>query len=212
MSENLHDYLQTSNASWRTAGADGGESSLATGVFGARSNQTAIADGRIADATRALRRSDANVARIGRLNHHISTDVVANMAVVPFGDHASGSVESAKVDFLQARGGLTPRTLRRVHEYIAAHLEEHINLQGLARVAGLSMYHFARAFKQSERVTPHQFLLQCRVRRAQELLVATSLSLAEVAHAAGFSDQSHCARRFREFVGTTPSRYRRWMR
>ena len=113
---------------------------------------------------------------------------------------------------VQARGGLPPRALRRVREYIAAHLEEHISVQGLARIVGLSMYHFARAFKQSEGVTPHHFLLRCRVKRAQELLADTELPLSEVALAVGFSDQSHCARRFREFVGVTPSRYRWSMR
>ena len=113
---------------------------------------------------------------------------------------------------VHARGGLPPRALRRVREYIAAHLEEHISVQGLARIVGLSMYHFARAFKQSEGVTPHHFLLRCRVKRAQELLADTELPLSEIALAVGFSDQSHCARRFREFVGVTPSRYKWSMR
>jgi len=108
----------------------------------------------------------------------------------------------------QARGGLPPRALRRVREYITAHLERNISVEALAAIVGLSMFHFARAFKQSEGVTPHRFLLQCRVRRAQELLAGTDLPLSEIALAAGFSDQSHCARRFREFVGITPSRYR----
>src|SRR5262249_19410755 len=47
------------------------------------------------------------------------------------------------------RGGLPPRTLRRVREYIEAHLERTISIRALAAIAGLSMYHFARAFKQS---------------------------------------------------------------
>ena len=107
-----------------------------------------------------------------------------------------------------ARGGLPPKALRRVRDYVMAHLEESISVQSLAAIVGLSRYHFARAFKQSEGVTPHRFLLQCRVRRAQELLAGTELSLSEIAIAAGFSDQSHCSRRFRELVGLTPSKYR----
>jgi AraC-like DNA-binding protein len=106
------------------------------------------------------------------------------------------------------RGGLPPRVLRRVREYIAAHLQQTISIQMLADVAGLSMFHFARTFKQSEGVTPHRFLLQSRLRRVQELLANTELPLSEIAIAAGFSDQSHCARRFREFVGMTPRRFR----
>jgi AraC family transcriptional regulator len=107
-----------------------------------------------------------------------------------------------------ARGGLPPRALRRVREYVMAHLEESISVQALAAIVGLSRFHFARAFKQSEGVTPHRFLLQCRVRRAQELLAGTELPLAQIALAAGFSDQSHCSRRFRELVGVTPTKYR----
>jgi transcriptional regulator GlxA family with amidase domain len=95
-----------------------------------------------------------------------------------------------------------------VREYILAHVEENISLQALAAIVGLSRFHFTRAFKQSEGVTPHRFLLQCRVKRVQELLAATELPLSQIALAAGFSDQSHCSRRFRELVGITPSRYR----
>ena len=95
------------------------------------------------------------------------------------------------------RGGLPPRALRRVREYIEDHLEETISIEALAGIVGLSMYHFARAFKQSEGLTPHDYLVRRRVRRAQELLASTDLPLSEIALASGFSDQSHCARRFR---------------
>ena len=111
-----------------------------------------------------------------------------------------------------ARGGLPPGALRRVRDYVEARLEENIDIQALADTAGLSMYHFARAFKQSEGITPHEYLVQCRVRRARELLRSSELPLAEIARACGFSDQSHCARRFREHFGVTPSRYRWSMR
>jgi len=110
------------------------------------------------------------------------------------------------------RGGLPPRALRNVREFIEAHLEDNISIQALAAAAGLSMYHFARAFKQSEGVSPHHYVVRRRVRRAQDLLAATDLPLSEIALAAGFADQSHCARRFREHVGITPTSYRWSMR
>src|SRR5262249_2884368 len=53
------------------------------------------------------------------------------------------------------RGGLPPRALRRVREFIEAHLEKTISIQALAAMVGLSMCHFARAFKQSQGMTPH---------------------------------------------------------
>ena len=131
------------------------------------------------------------------------------------GGHVSPSLDKTAILARlhpRIRGGLPPRALRRVREYIEGHLEETISIETLAAIVGLSMYHFARAFKQSEGLTPHDYLVQRRVRRAQELLASTDLPLSEIALASGFSDQSHCARRFREHVGITPSSYRWSMR
>src|SRR5258705_2656826 len=106
----------------------------------------------------------------------------------------------------QFRGGLPPRVLQRVRDYVETHLEDSISLQDLASTAGLSTSHFIRAFKQSEGMTPHRYLLQRRVRRALGLLAETTLALSEVAKASGFADQSHFCRQFRKLVGTNPSR------
>ena len=108
----------------------------------------------------------------------------------------------------QAHGGLSAGAMRRVREYVEIHLSKNIDLAALAAVAGLSMHHFARQFKQSSGVTPHHYLTKKRVERAQEMLVETDLSLSEIAYAAGFSDQSHLARHFRYMVGTTPREFR----
>jgi AraC-like DNA-binding protein len=105
-------------------------------------------------------------------------------------------------------GGLSPGAMRRVRDYVEAHLDESIELSLLARVAGLSVHHFARQFKQSSRVTPHFYLTKKRVERAQEMLVQTDLPLAEIAYAVGFVDQGHLARHFRHLLGTTPREYR----
>ena len=107
-----------------------------------------------------------------------------------------------------ARGGLPPRILRHVREYIEANLEKKVCLDELASLADLSKHHFVRAFKQSTGLPPHAYLLRRRVDRACELLADTKMPLAEIALAAGFSDQSHFAHRFREQVGITPSLYR----
>jgi AraC-like DNA-binding protein len=108
----------------------------------------------------------------------------------------------------RARGGLPPGVLRRVRDYIETHLAENIGLETLAATADLSMFHFARAFKQSQGMTPHAYLLQRRIERAQELLTGTELPLSVIALATGFSDQSHLARQFRERVGMAPSAFR----
>jgi transcriptional regulator of acetoin/glycerol metabolism/AraC-like DNA-binding protein len=108
----------------------------------------------------------------------------------------------------QARGGLSPGAARRVRDHVEAHLSENIDLAGLAAIAGLSVYHFARAFKQSTGLTPHQYLVRQRLERAKEMLTRTEGSLAEIALAAGFADQSHLGRHFRQILGVTPSQFR----
>ena len=108
----------------------------------------------------------------------------------------------------QARGGLPPGAMRRVREYVDLHLGESMDLAELAAIAGLSVFHFARQFKQSTGITPHHYLMQRRIERAQEMLARTDLALSEIAVAAGFSDQSHLSRHFRQMLGTTPREFR----
>jgi transcriptional regulator GlxA family with amidase domain len=107
-----------------------------------------------------------------------------------------------------ARGGLAPAAMRRVDEYMEAHLSENIELYMLSTIANLSIYHFAREFKRSTGVTPHNYLLRKRVERAKDMLARTDYSLTEVALAAGFSDQSHLSRHFRQMIGSTPRNFR----
>jgi AraC-like DNA-binding protein len=120
-----------------------------------------------------------------------------------------GSIDNSRLPPApQAQGGLSPGAMRRVREYVQVHLGESIDLSMLAGVAGLSVHHFARQFKQSAGVTPHLYLTQKRVERAQEMLVQTDVSLAEIAFAVGFFDQGHLARHFRYMLGTTPREFR----
>jgi transcriptional regulator of acetoin/glycerol metabolism len=107
-----------------------------------------------------------------------------------------------------ARGGLPPSAMRRVREHVEVHLSESMDLAELAGVAGLSVFHFARAFKQSTGVAPHHYLVHRRIERAREMLACSKLPLSEVALATGFADQSHLARHFRQILGMTPGQFR----
>jgi AraC-like DNA-binding protein len=109
----------------------------------------------------------------------------------------------------QWRGGLPPGVLRRVQEYIDSHLGEDLELEQLALTAGLSLHHFARAFKTSVGVPPHQFVLRRRLSLARDLLTSTDRPIADIAIAAGFSDQSHLARHFRQSFAVSPIAFRR---
>jgi AraC family transcriptional regulator len=106
------------------------------------------------------------------------------------------------------RGGLPLCVRRRVHDYIATHLDQKITNDVLAQIAGLSTAHFCAVFKQAEGMSPHCYVLQYRVRRTQQLLASTEMSLAEIADAVGFSNQSHCIQSFRKIIGVTPGDYR----
>src|SRR5262249_41286929 len=110
----------------------------------------------------------------------------------------------------RGRDGTLPRgRLRAVVEYVEEHLDAGPSLGQLAAVARLSVYHFARQFKEATGLPPYQYVILRRVERAKQLLQAgTALSLAEVALRAGFSDQSQFTHHFKRVVGVTPGRFR----
>jgi AraC-like DNA-binding protein len=82
------------------------------------------------------------------------------------------------------------------------------SLSELARDAGLSSYHFLRVFKDTTGITPHQWLLRARLRRAALLLVATRNAVTDIALDVGFEDLSNFIRTFRAEFGTSPRSYR----
>jgi AraC-like DNA-binding protein len=97
----------------------------------------------------------------------------------------------------------------RVREYVDAHLDSRLDVPALARIVGMSASHFSRSFHKAVGVSPHTYIIQCRVTRAQELLATTQLPLTEIALTSGFSDQSHFSRRFHELIGVPPREFRR---
>jgi len=107
------------------------------------------------------------------------------------------------------RGGMAFGSLRRTREHIERQLPHKISVHELAHIAGLSVGHFCRAFKQSVGMSPHRYLLQRRIAAATELIRNTDRPLAEVALSVGFSDQSHFSRVFARESGESPSTFRR---
>ena len=105
-------------------------------------------------------------------------------------------------------GGLSGYRLRRVTEFISANLETDLSLAEIARVADLSQYHFARAFRQSTGLTPQQYLMQQRIERAKELLAKNDLPIVEISLRTGFKNQSHFTTLFRKFTKFTPKTWR----
>ncbi|OKO76030.1 AraC family transcriptional regulator [Bradyrhizobium sp. AS23.2] len=109
----------------------------------------------------------------------------------------------------RSRGGLAPWQLRQAEETLAANLRGDVSLFDLARDCGVSASRFARLFRQSTGVAPHQWLLQRLVEEAKRLLSDRRFSLAEIALTSGFGDQSHFTRIFTRLIGITPGAWRR---
>ncbi|WP_251710348.1 helix-turn-helix transcriptional regulator [Hydrogenophaga intermedia] len=105
-------------------------------------------------------------------------------------------------------GRLSPHKLSVCTDYMQAHLTEDITLERLASQAGLSPYHFCRAFKESVGTTPYQWLIAKRIETAQRLLANESVSIGDVAFDTGFNSASHFATAFRKAVGVSPSAFR----
>jgi AraC-like DNA-binding protein len=110
------------------------------------------------------------------------------------------------------RGALNAHAFRAVSAHIERHLAERLSLDELARVAGVSRFHFARQFRLRTGESPMEFLVRTRIERGKSLLRAGVASVGDVASALGFADQSHFARTFKRHVGVPPSVYKSGVR
>jgi AraC family transcriptional regulator len=99
--------------------------------------------------------------------------------------------------------------LKRVRQYVDAHLDKTISLADMATAAGLSRMHFAAQFRAATGLRPHDYLLNQRVESAKALLSRTDTPLAEIALTVGFLAQAHFSTVFKRFTGETPARWRR---
>jgi AraC family transcriptional regulator len=107
------------------------------------------------------------------------------------------------------KGGLASVQLRRVIEYIDAHLSDELSVTDLAAITGLSPHHFGQAFKAMTGRPPHRYVIEKRIHRARALLRDVDRPIAEIADVVGFSSQSHFTMNFRRLTGITPDRFRR---
>lgn len=114
--------------------------------------------------------------------------------------------------FQPALGGLSPAVLRRAIERLRSDSDADVSLAALAADAGLSRFHFCRAFKESTGLSPHAWLRQHHLEQAMNLLRDTDDSIVSIAAALGYSSQTAFAAAFRKLTGETPSDWRRRMR
>ena len=114
---------------------------------------------------------------------------------------------TSKPVFPEYTEGLSPYKLRRVIDYIQAHLAEDLSLETIATEIDMSRYYFCRLFKKSTGITPYQYLIKCRIERAKLLLLQEKLSIGDVALSVGFANQSNFTKHFKRLVGVTPKKF-----
>jgi AraC-like DNA-binding protein len=100
------------------------------------------------------------------------------------------------------------RAVREAHDVIDRDFAQPLSLDMLARSAGYSKFHFARAFAQAYAETPRAYLTRRRIERAKDLLRAANLTITEVCLLVGFESLGSFSSRFKLLVGKTPSEYR----
>jgi AraC family transcriptional regulator len=120
-------------------------------------------------------------------------------------DFSSHSDKHPRTSF----GKIPALGVARVVDYIEAGIDRDLDLASLASVASMSVYHFARRFKETIGMSPHAYVLCRRIRRAQEMLNRGRSNLTQVSATCGFSSQAHLTTVFRRSLGVTPGEYQR---
>ena len=122
-------------------------------------------------------------------------------------DHLIKSHTNLDSSTLDRPHTLAPNRMKRTEEFIRENLGTDLSLEGIAGAAGMSLYHFAKAFKQTSGQSPYAYVKDRRLQQARTLLHDTNLTIGQVAEAVGFS-HSYFTAEFRQRMGMTPSRFR----
>jgi AraC family transcriptional regulator len=119
--------------------------------------------------------------------------------------------QTGKSRGIRAKGNVRPlagRDLARLEEFVDANLDQSIAIRELARLTGMSLWHFMRRLNAALGISPNEYITARRMHRAKVLLVDTRMTVSEVALEVGLS-HSHFSRHFLKHCGTSPSEYRK---
>lgn len=130
------------------------------------------------------------------------TEIMVNALTVHLLQHYSARKPKIK----EYTNGLSKRQLNLVIEYIRNNLQQDLGLNELSSLLHMSPHYFCSLFKQSMKMTPHQYVIQTRVNCAKELLLTRKYNIAQVAFMVGFANQSHLNRHFKKLIGVTPGK------
>lgn len=149
---------------------------------------------------RALANQVFDELRHGGPNNRDATDCLARLMLIQVSRHLCKVADEAR--------SLCSMSMARLHDYVMAHLSEQILVADLARHLSIPVNRFAWEYKAHTGQSPHQFVMALRLQHAGHLLRTSSVSVADVAVACGFSSQQHLTNAMRRHVGVTPARYR----
>lgn len=136
-------------------------------------------------------------------NNHLAMEQVTNTILVSMLQNMGITKLVAPI-----KGGLSPKVVTLVCDFMQANFQRQIYLNELAELAQLSEYHFCRMFKQSLAQTPQAYLLEIRIEQVKLRLRSKVESATDIALQCGFSNQSHMGRYFKKLVGISPRQYR----
>ena len=139
----------------------------------------------------------------GGSTSRLYAETLVNTLIVHLLEHYSVPGNSSEC----VAGKLPQYKLRQVIDYIYVHLDRDLSLKELANVVQMSPHYFSRLFKETTGITPHQYVIRCRIDRAKDLLKQGKLSIDDIAMEVGFVDRSHLHRYFKRLVGITPKTF-----
>jgi AraC family transcriptional regulator len=157
-------------------------------------------DNRVRDYVLRLWRAAKGDAKAPQVDPEEAGATLARMLL----DRAAIAPDRGDIDF-----ALAPHVRRKVFGYIEQNLDGDCSIMALAEIAGLSPYHFARAFRTDTGDTPHRYVERRRLLRARDLVLYSSEGLAEIARATGYSSQSRLTEAFVRNFGSSPGKTRR---
>ncbi|MDZ8260224.1 AraC family transcriptional regulator [Nostoc sp. ChiQUE01b] len=137
-------------------------------------------------------------------NNPLGSRLYAETMMTALSVHLMQHYSTRKPILKAYKNGLPRHQLQQVIDYIHEHLDQNLGLAELAALIPISSHYFSQLFKESTGMTPHKYIISCRVKRAQELLLKGGMTIAEIADLVGFASQSHLNFHCKRLIGVTP--------
>ena len=160
-------------------------------------------------------KQDINMQSFSNLFHHelqhngYNGQLYGEVLSMAFAMYLLNNYSGGSKKITEPKGKLHGIQLKNLIDYVLCNLDKEISLDVLSAQVFLSPYHFAKIFKNTTRLSPHQFILKIRINKALEMIKLKSLSLTEIALVNGFYDQSHFTHSFKRVVGISPKKYQK---